>query len=561
MAAQRMLVLLSRMENGDAAAQTVLRALHAAARPYGMRFLVSSAFREAFSPHQTQIDALRANAVLFSDAAGSPGDALPHLTDETHFLFLMGAHDFAPRWDAALWDALRAVPERDALLTACVRPPTGESRTSCEPLRRSAPTSRAPFSDDRPTRVMPKLGETASPPFVPAEAYLPALSPPVAENTFRLCYGLPLVCAAQPVRTLLIDPALLLGSVDFLKSARLTCDTLSIAAYMAGIPVYALPQPALWPLHEASSRVLTLPAAMAGSSLGRFEQLVGLRREVGRTAVKTAWGLFGVEDAYKQRMPRSIAAVQRLRATRMRLRENQAPLLITAFIDLPTPQPADPYVLRFGFLKEIRSLPLLLYTGGRQERALRASFPNTLSYPDNNLLPKSLLFGGMTAEQHFRRSKPLLLLRSALRHPELTHVAWVDADVLPHPVCPDAAPDFSALMDDRIHIATIDGVPDASFVIVPTEHAALLAKETKSLTLLDAELKRSLDEPPLWQRLIQKFPDLFTLHPMPGRRLLFLTAFHPQLLGQRLRVCLREPNAPISPQLRNERKDVPHVNE
>lgn len=50
MAAQRMLVLLSRMENGDTAAQTVLRALHAAARPYGMRFLVSSAFREAFRP-------------------------------------------------------------------------------------------------------------------------------------------------------------------------------------------------------------------------------------------------------------------------------------------------------------------------------------------------------------------------------------------------------------------------------------------------------------------------------------------------------------------------------
>ena len=52
-------------------------------------------------------------------------------------------------------------------------------------------------------------------------------------------------------------------------------------------------------------------------------------------------------------------------------------------------------------------------------------------------------------------------------------------------------------------------------------------------------------------RLIDEAPDLFALHPMPRRRLLFLTAFDPQLLGARLRALLAslpEPFLPPPPQ-------------
>ena len=320
-----MLVVLSSLPGAAEAAQTVQRALAAASRPVGLRFALPEAYREAFDRED----------VLFYSGEESLEAVLSLLTDETHFLHLMGAHGFAPKWDARLDDALRHV-SGPALLSASVSP-----------------------------------------------------------------------------------------------------------------PVEAVPAP--------------------------------------------------------------VAA----------------------------------YILRFGFLKAVESLPLLLYTGGAQERLLRAGFPNTQSYPDNAVLPRSLMGMGMSPTDHFRRSKPLLMLRAASRRPEFTHAAWVDMDILPHPVCAEAVPSFSRLMDDRIHLATVDGVPDPSFAVVPVDLLRRLCSRTKALTQLDAELKRGWSEELLWTRLIEEAPDLFVLHPMPRRRLLFLTVFDPQLLGARLRALLASLPEPV----------------
>ena len=70
----------------------------------------------------------------------------------------------------------------------------------------------------------------------------------------------------------------------------------------------------------------------------------------------------------------------------------------------------------------------------------------------------------------------------------------------------------------------------------------------RALTQVDAELRRGLSEEALWERLIQEAPDLFALHPMPRRRLLFLTAFDPELLGARLRALLGSLPPPVLPQ-------------
>ena len=317
---------------------------------------------------------------------------------------------------------------------------------------------------------------------------------------------------------------------------------------MAGFSVYALPDAPLWPLAEPPRRWLRrpVPDALPGTTLNRFEQLAGFRYDRQRAGVRTTWGLFGAEDVYPQRLPRGLRLAQHARATRMRLSERYMPLLVTAFVDLPSPRrPVAAYILRFGFLKAVESLPLLLYTGGAQERLLRAGFPNTQSYPDNAVLPRSLMGMGMSPTDHFLRSKPLLMLRAASRRPEFTHAAWVDMDILPHPVCAEAVPSFGRLMDDRIHLAAVDGVPDPSFVVAPVELLGRLCSRTKAITQLDAELKRGWSEELLWTRLIEEAPDLFALHPMPRRRLLFLTVFDPQLLGARLRALLASLPAPV----------------
>lgn len=522
-----MLVILSSLSGASEAAQTAQRALAAAARPTGLRFAVPEACREGFD----QEDA------LFYSGEEPLEAMLPLLTDETHFLHLMGAHGFAPKWDARLYDALRHV-SGPALLSASISPPV-----------EGVP---APVADaDADTRVYDRAALGAAPlprPAVEAEACLPALADRFEDNAVQIVRGLPLVCAAAPVRTLVADPALLFGPVDFLRRAEPALATLSIAAYVAGFSVYALPDAPLWPLAEPPRRWLRrpVPDALPGTTLNRFEQLAGFRYDRQRAGVRTTWGLFGAEDVYPQRLPRGLRLAQHARATRMRLSERYMPLLVTAFVDLPSPRrPVAAYILRFGFLKAVESLPLLLYTGGAQERLLRAGFPNTQSYPDNAVLPRSLMGMGMSPTDHFRRSKPLLMLRAASRRPEFTHAAWIDMDILPHPICREAVPSFGRLMDDRVHLATVDGVPDPSFVVAPVELLGRLCSRTKAITQLDAELKRGWSEEVLWTRLIEEAPDLFALHPMPRRRLLFLTVFDPQLLGARLRALLASLPAPV----------------
>lgn len=522
-----MLVILSSLSGASEAAQTAQRALAAAARPTGLRFAVPEACREGFD----QEDA------LFYSGEEPLEAVLSLLTDETYFLHLMGEHGFDSKWDARLYDALRHV-SGPALLSASVSPPV-----------EAVP---APVADaDADTRVYDRAALGAAPlprPAVEAEACLPALADRFEDNAVQIVRGLPLVCAAAPVRTLVADPALLFGPVDFLRKAEPALATLSIAAYVAGFSVHALPDAPLWPLAEPPRRWLRrpVPDALPGTTLNRFEQLAGFRYDRQRAGVRTTWGLFGAEDVYPQRLPRGLRLAQHARATRMRLSERYMPLLVTAFVDLPSPRrPVAAYILRFGFLKAVESLPLLLYTGGAQERLLRAGFPNTQSYPDNAVLPRALLGMGMSPTDHFRRSKPLLMLRAASRRPEFTHAAWIDMDILPHPICREAVPSFGRLMDDRIHLATVDGVPDPSFVVAPVELLGRLCSRTKAVTQLDAELKRGWSEEVLWTRLIEEAPDLFALHPMPRRRLLFLTVFDPQLLGARLRALLASLPAPV----------------
>ena len=517
------------------AQETVNRARAAASRPALLRFAVPDEF-------DSQLDA--GDSMLLFYAGREPLIAAASLvTDERYFLLISGPHDFSSRWDASLAATLRSLEEHPTILTASITPGAHEPTAASE-----APTIRAPKVSPNAFHTLrqslPEIrrrrlkGSGEAPVVHPPEVCLPALKDRIGDREVEIGYGLPLCQSAGPITTLVIDPAFVFGPVDFLWDNDLTLSTLSLASYLSGWRNCVIDLPLLWPMCDLPRRVLRLPDAgvLPGTTLSRFEQLLGLHSDQSMACAKGRLGLYGTADTYDQRMPASIRLSQKAREARQHLLETHMPLMVSAFIDFPAPRfPIPFYTLRFGFLRRIQSLPLVLYTGGSQERQLRASFPHTQSYPDNSLLPRTLLQEGMTVQQHFARSKPLLLSRAVRKQVEFTHVAWLDMDVLPHPICPDVMPSFEPLMDDRIHLATVGGVPDASFVLMPSRLAPAVAREAQSITLLDAELKRGFSEELLWERLFAKKPEWFTIHPMPRRRLLFLTVFDSRLLSQAIR--------------------------
>lgn len=543
----RIVVIFSAVRDGSDAAFTARRALRQAARPELLCFAVP---QEYFAGFQTfagaEVSAERMKAYQEENGLSGIADLF---ANETHFLLLMGKYDFAAGWDKALQAALQRLPIEKALLSGSMRAPMGGEATPLPLHKRRRTETKPKAPPDAPTLVFSpvRVLKNNQPVGRSGQACLPCLTGPVQEDGIGIGCGLPLVCAAEPVRTLVADPAFTFGPAAFLREAEK--EKLSFSAYAAGYAVYVPTEAWLWPVGRLPKRRLCRTAqVLPGTTAARFEQLTGVEKGVEQISAKAAMGLFGVANTYPQRLPPSLRMKQRLRGLHMSLRETHLPLLVSAFIDLPGPRglPAA-YCLRFGFLKDVKSLPLLLYTGGSQERQLRPALPNTQSYPDRAVW--SRLPGVPSENDRFRRSKLLLMLRAAQRQPEFGHVAWVDMDILPHPICSEAVPDFQPMMDEAVHMAVVDGVPDLSFVIMPVSILKRMEREAASITQLDVEMKRDLSEKALWARLYQKWPQDFVLHPMPARQLLFLSAFDPELLSAEVAASLQSTAPADSPKM------------
>ena len=503
----RVLVILSGLPGTQAALTTVMGALSHALFPALLRFALPTADK----PESDQPDPLSGtpgagHVRFYEESAGIQG-VLPLVSDETHFLLLRGENAFADYWDAALYLRYRLCRAPYPLLTGVIVPDTEG-----------------------------------------AQACLPAIRGAVDMEGAPLGSGLALVNSAAPVKTMLAHPALLFGAIETLQKLDGDMASLSILAYAAGCTVFALDRPLLWPTaRETLTAKLKVPPPwiLPASGLNRFEQLTGLSFILGTTSVRATIGLFGPQDTYPQRLPVSLWLRQQMR-TLLRPASARMPIFVTAFVDLPAPpHPTEVYLQRFAFLKALQRLPLSLYAGGESERHLRSCFPNTLAYPETTLLPRALLSDGMTPLQLFKRNQWLLLERAAHAYPTAAHLAWLDIDALSHPLCPDACPDFSALMDDRIHLGFVDGSPDASFTVVPRALLRVLAREVQTVTQLDVVMKRELGEKQLFRRLLRRHPEFFTLHMLPRKGLLFQSCFDRRLLSASLRRQLTDLPQPI----------------
>ncbi len=495
------LVVLSGLKDAESARRTIQAAYDQAHAPVGLRFALSDVLADSLMADTDENAELPKDSLLFYEDAGGLQAAVSLVTDESFFLSLLGEYDFAAMWDRELQNRFSKV-EYYALLTGCM----GAASEKLEP-----------------------------------QAYLPAFANRLEDGRAMIDRGLPLVSSAAPVRTLVADPALLYGRASLVHRMELRWETLSLAAHVANIPVYALDRPVLWPVQPLAERWLERPDAelMKVPAVARFEQLAGFRKEAGALSVRFDWGLYIASETYPQKLPAGLAFRGKFRSFFQNREQPGMPHLISAFVDLPDPRkPDEVYMLRFTYLNALENLPLTLYTGGRCERYLRGLCTNARSYPERAVLPQSYLERKMSRKDHFGRSKWLLMRKTAVENPSYTHVAWINADLLHHPVCPDVLPDFSSVMDDRIHLALVDDMPDASFIVAPVHRLGLIGREVESMSQFDVEVGRSTTEEALIMRLYDRYKDLFALHPMPKKHLLFHWLLDRRLVDARYRALL-----------------------
>ena len=501
MPVSHILVMLNGLKNAEAARRTVLAAYDQASAPVALRFALPKDLQQALSPEAEENAELPQNALLFYEDTGKLAAIADLVTDESFFLSLMGEYDFSAMWDKELLGRFAKV-EYHALMTGAM----GYASEGLEP-----------------------------------QAYLPAFSRRLDDGRVQIERGLPIVSSAAPVRTMVADPALLFGRVSLLAKMELEWETLSLAAHVTNVPVYALDRPVLWPVKPLPMRWLKRPGQemMRVPSVARFEQLAGFCKEPGALSIRFDLGLYVGSETYEQRLPAGMAIKGRIRSLLRSQEEPDVPHLISAFIDLPDKaKPDEVYLLRFTYLNALRHLPLTLYTGGRCERYLRGLCTNARSYPERAVLPREYLQRKMSEKDHLGRSKWLLMRKTAIENPSYTHVAWINMDMLHYPICPDVQPDFSPLMDDRIHLALVDGEPDASFIVAPVHRLGLIGREVESMSQFDVEVGRSLTEEALIQRLYDRYSDLFALHPMPKKHLLFHWLLDRRLVDARHRALL-----------------------
>lgn len=496
------LVMLNGQQDAASARRTILAAYDQAASPVGLRFALPDAFEEALTQEEDEANFdLPQGSLLFYKDTGKLSILQTLTTEESYFLSLFGEYDFAAMWDKELISRFGKV-EYHALMTGSM----GAASEGLEP-----------------------------------QAYLPAFTKRLENNRVQIERGLPIVSSAAPVRTMVADPGLLFGRVASLSKLELEWETLSLAAHVSNIPVYVLDRPVLWPVKTLPTRWLERPTPemMKIPNVARFERLAGLSKEPGALSLRYEWGLYNATETYAQKLPTTMAIKGRIRSLLSSREEPSVPHFISAFVDLPDPpKPEEVYMLRFTYLNALENLPLTLYTGGKCERYLRGLCTNARSYPERSVLPQEYLKRKMTEKDHLGRSKWLLMRKTAIENPSYSHVAWINMDMLHYPICPDVLPDFSPLMDDRIHLALVGDQPDASFIVAPVHRLGLIGREVESMSQFDVEVGRSLTESALIQRLYDRYSDLFALHPMPKKHLLFHWVLDRRLVDARHRSLL-----------------------
>lgn len=331
--------------------------------------------------------------------------------------------------------------------------------------------------------------------------------------------GTKVLYTPNPLPTFLLSPDFVFGTGEWMTTARdrgwdgTSVFSLSIGSFEAGFRAFVPHLPVLG-RNLSFSFPPEKPEGEAG--LAAFEEFSGISFARREAEVKSRLGL-GTEDGrYPVQLPLTEGARQRLR----RRREEEGPrvMLATALGTQPMRLPLAVQLKLLENLAELRRLPLCCYCPPEMEARLRSFLPNTYARGEKE-------GAAYDNEAFILTAKPYFISQAAQQFPHYSHYGWIDMAYLSHPIYRDAVFLWDALADERIHLATVDGKPDTSLILMPRSKVGWLLAMASVL-----KTDPSRGDTGMFECLKDTYPDMFTLHPMEKKHTL-LSLCQPLLNG------------------------------
>ena len=350
---------------------------------------------------------------------------------------------------------------------------------------------------------------------------------PVAAQAFdeegRLCFhkGMPLRYAASPVRSAFLHPDFCFAPSAFFRDWSEEPGPRFLAAFRRKWEVYTLHKPVLHMMGEAF--VPPCGVRSEDGPFSRFETRFSLKFATRQLSAMARQGVCAADRACPMHVPYAVRAQEAVRDLLSR-RSKLAPLCVTAWVPQQE-QPAymlEEYMCWFRHLSRLKALPLLCFAEGAMAKRVSLMHPNMLDYKARYGLQARGSSRWRGTKTYARLSKAFLLAQAREKFLHHTHYIWMDFSYQRYPIYERAAFEWGNICQDKITLATVEGMPDLSMIAVPDERVLTLCRELTALCeqyLQDEE--RLPEEEEIWLRMMVEHPDWFCTVEMPGRRELF----------------------------------------
>lgn len=366
--------------------------------------------------------------------------------------------------------------------------------------------------------------------FLPSPADpVDAVSPVAAEGfdeQGRLCFrhGAPLRYARDPMAAAFLHPAFCFGPAAFFQELAEDKPPLFLAAYRRGWQIYTMNDPAIRTAWEVPVLPVKTPENVGrATGLSRFSSRYHVRLDTRQLSPMARTGIYTPDLTYPMHIPLRVRMQEAWREARTRS-ANCSPLIVTAYQTLAIPGESLPeeYYSRFLRLAALKNISVLCFADGEMGRRLLPVMPNLMEYKRRYALPIACDITPATELNFLKLSKMHLLLQGREKYLQHSHYVWMDFGYLRYPVYERVAVDWRELCTDKIVLATVNGLPDTSMIIVPQDKLQPLCQEiTERCARPLATARLLLQETMLWQMMINDLPEWFTLIERPAAHRLF----------------------------------------